>query len=157
MESDWRILALPCVFSRIELLMLTYLFYFHKEHGKHHCYYIALHWFQMYIQNKRIVCFFPLCFPTPLLSFCVSDLISVSWISSGHFPTPFLDFIFSAVRKTVVKTHTEVSKDFVSHKHTKEMLKLQFKINYFSHAGCGICVHRLAGICLYIYDSDSDS
>ncbi|XP_016349014.1 vacuole membrane protein 1-like isoform X1 [Sinocyclocheilus anshuiensis] len=34
-------------------------------------------------------------------------LISVSWITSGHFPKPFLEFIFSAIRKTMMKTHTE--------------------------------------------------
>ncbi|KAF4108109.1 hypothetical protein G5714_010868 [Onychostoma macrolepis] len=34
-------------------------------------------------------------------------LISMSWITSGHFPKPFLEFIFSAIRKTMKKTHTE--------------------------------------------------
>ncbi|KAK2871101.1 hypothetical protein Q8A67_023628 [Cirrhinus molitorella] len=35
------------------------------------------------------------------------SILYLSWITSGHFPKSFLEFIFSALRKTMIKTHPE--------------------------------------------------
>ncbi|CAM4729932.1 unnamed protein product [Leuciscus chuanchicus] len=91
---------------------------FYGEGGRTHAAYTHTH-------TRVPVCSKNCTFPPLVLSYTfmvflyVSELISVSWISSGHFPKPFLDFIFSAVRKTVVKTHIENLFSFARERHQK--------------------------------------
>jgi len=125
--------------------MLAYLFCFHKELYKERG-------FQIYIQNKNNCKFLFLLLSYTFMGFWyVSDLLSLSWITFGHFHKPFLDFIFSAVRKTVVKTHTEVSKDFVSHKHKKDAdTSIENKL-FQSCRLWDMCLQTYVYLCLYIY------